>query len=132
MARNDVMLISSHIVSTLVSSLSSVENSPPFVESSVTSPSSTDIFSNSDDSCDIEKPFGLRREYHNHPLVGFLNINSLRNKIIDLRILMEGCLPDVLVIEETKICFDFKTETFHVNNYQYLCIVKGCQEMCSL
>ena len=31
---------------------------------------------------------------------------------------MERCLPDVLVIEETKINSDFKTETFLVNNYQ--------------
>ena len=31
---------------------------------------------------------------------------------------MERCLPDVLVIGETKISSDFKTETFLVNNYQ--------------
>ena len=31
---------------------------------------------------------------------------------------MERCLPDVLVIEETKINSDFKTESFLVNNYQ--------------
>ena len=31
---------------------------------------------------------------HNHPLIGFLNINSIRNEIIDLRMLMEKCLPD--------------------------------------
>ena len=55
---------------------------------------------------------------------------------------MERCLPDVLVIEETKISSDFKTETFLVNNYQkpmrrdrnefgggYYAV---CQERCSM
>ena len=32
----------------------------------------------------------------------------------------ERCLPDVLVIEETKLNDDFKTELFVMNNYQYL------------
>ena len=31
----------------------------------------------------------------------------------------ERCLPDVLVIEETKLSKDFKTELFVMNNYQY-------------
>ena len=31
---------------------------------------------------------------------------------------MERCLPDLLVIEETKLSSDFKTATFFVNNYQ--------------
>ena len=31
---------------------------------------------------------------------------------------MEKCLPDILVIEETKLNSDFKTETFLINNYQ--------------
>ena len=31
---------------------------------------------------------------------------------------MEKCLLDVLVIEETKINSDFKTDIFLVNNYQ--------------
>ena len=45
-------------------------------------------------------------------------MNSLRNKITDLRLVMERCLPDVLVIEETKLNSDFKTEIFLINNYQ--------------
>ena len=51
-------------------------------------------------------------------MIGFLNINSLRNKITDLRLVMERCLPDILVIEETKLNSDFKTESFLINNYQ--------------
>ena len=88
------------------------------MESSSPSPTQTDISLESSGSCDINKLFSLRTEYNNHPIIGFLNINSLRDKIIDLRILMERCLPDLLVIEETKLSSDFKTDTFLVNNYQ--------------
>ncbi len=78
---------------------------------------STDTSLETNVSSDIDKLFSLRTEYHNNPLFGFLNINSLRNEIVDLRILMERCLPDVLVIEETKINSDSKTEASLVNNY---------------
>ena len=67
---------------------------------------------------DIGEIFNLRTKNPNTPLIGFLNINSLRNKITDLRLVMERCLPDVLVIEETKLNSDFKTEIFLINNYQ--------------
>ena len=60
----------------------------------------------------------MRVKYPNNPTVGFLNINSLRNKIIDLRNVAEKCLPDVLLIEETKLSAEFKTEIFLLNNYQ--------------
>ena len=38
--------------------------------------------------------------------------------MIDLRLVVEKCLPDILVIEVTKLISDFKTETFLANNYQ--------------
>ena len=99
-------------------SLFSEKDSLSIIDSSTLSVSSPVISSELNDSSDIDKLFSLRTEYHNHPLIGFLNINSVRNKIIDLRMLMERCLLDVLVIEETKINSDFKTDIFLVNNYQ--------------
>ena len=63
-------------------------------------------------SSDIEEIFNLRAKNPNNPLIGFLNINSLRNKITDPRMVVERCLPDILVIEETKLNSDFKSEAF--------------------
>ena len=54
----------------------------------------------------------------NNSLISFLNINSVRSKITDLRFVMERCLPDIMVIEETKLSSEFKTESFLINNYQ--------------
>ena len=51
-------------------------------------------------------------------LIGFLNINNLRNKITDLRMIVESCLPDLLLIEETNLNSDFRTESFPINNYK--------------
>ena len=71
-----------------------------------------------DISTDIGEIFKLGTKNQSNPLIGFLNINSLRNKITDLKLVMERCLPDILVIEETKLNSDFKTEIFLVNNCQ--------------
>ena len=38
--------------------------------------------------------------------------------MIDLQLVVEKCLPDILVIEETKLNLEFKTEIFLKNNYQ--------------
>ena len=67
---------------------------------------------------DIDKLFDLRTKYRSNPLVCFLNINSIRNKIVDLRIIMERCLPDLLIVIETKLNETFKTETLLVNGYK--------------
>ena len=48
----------------------------------------------------------------------FLNITSLRNKIIDLRLIVKWCKPDVFVIGETKLNASFKTETLSIDGYQ--------------
>ena len=76
------------------------------------------VSSISDLSDNLENLFGLRAQYHNHPLIGFLNINSLRYKIVDLRIIVEKFLPDILVIEETKLNSEFNNNAFLINNYQ--------------
>ena len=42
---------------------------------------------------EIEELFNLRTKNPNNPLIGFLNSNSLRNKITDMRFVMKGaCL----------------------------------------
>ena len=92
------------------------DNSISLMESSLPSPILADI-SESNNSFYIDKLFNLRTEYQNHALFDFLNINS-RNKIIDLRVLMDRCITDAHVIEETNLNSDFQTESFLVNNYQ--------------
>ena len=67
----------------------------------------------------ISELIELRNKYMNNPIIGYLNINSLRNKIIDLReIMTKG--PLVLVcIDETKLDESFPAFQFHLENYQF-------------
>ena len=50
----------------------------------------------------ISKLIELRNKYPNNPIIGYLNINSLRNKIIDLREIMTKAPLDIVCIDETK------------------------------
>ena len=47
-----------------------------------------------------------------NPLIGYLNINSLRHKIVDLREIILELSPDCLVLSETKIDQSFPTAQF--------------------
>ena len=47
------------------------------------------------DSNDIDQFFSLRAKCVGNLLIGFLNIKSLRNKITDLRMIAERCLPEI-------------------------------------
>ena len=71
------------------------------------SPSVSSTFDFPDDLANL---FELGVKYHNHPLMGFLNINILRYNIIDLRIIVEKFLPDILIIEETKLILNLITK----------------------
>ena len=62
---------------------------------------------------DIGEIFNLRTTSPNYHLIGFFDIDNLHNEIIDLRLVMERCLRDILVIEETKLHSGFKTDLFN-------------------
>ena len=50
-----------------------------------------------------------RLNYVNNPLIGNLNINSSRNKIVDLKEIILKLSLDYLVLSETKINQSFPT-----------------------
>ena len=59
---------------------------------------------------DLDGPF-------NH-IIGYLNINSLRNKIDDLRKVFKNVQIDILCIDETKLDDSFPDIQFKINGYQ--------------
>ena len=59
----------------------------------------------------------LCKECAKNPIIGYLNINSLRNKIVDLRqVLYEGEL-DILAVSETKLSDEFPNLQFNIEGY---------------
>ena len=75
-----------------------------------------------------DRQFDIHNSYHNNsslqticelrlknpfnPLIGYLNINSLRNKIIDVREILTKFSPDNFVFAETKIDQSFPSAQF--------------------
>ena len=59
-----------------------------------------------------------RLKHRKNPLIGYLNINSLRNKITDLRFIMKTLSLDYLILIETKIDEIFPTSQFNIEGYE--------------
>ena len=60
----------------------------------------------------------LRFAYPKNLLCGYLNINSLRNKIHDLRLIIHDVPIDYFVISETKLDNSFPNAQLTINNYE--------------
>ena len=60
----------------------------------------------------------LKFEYRKNLLCGYLNINSLRNKIHDLRLIIHDAPLDYFVINKTKLDNSFPNAQLTINNYE--------------
>ena len=60
----------------------------------------------------------LRLKCCQNPLFGFLNINTLRNKIIDLREVIRELSLDYFVLSETKLNDSFPSAQFKIDDYE--------------
>ena len=68
---------------------------------------------------DVSGLVKLGKDYINSPSIGYLNINSLSEKIIYLR---EICLKtsiDILCVDETKLDSSYPNAQFHIDGYQF-------------
>ena len=59
-----------------------------------------------------------RLKHRKNLLIGYLNINSLRNKITDLRVIMKTLSLNYLILSETKIDESFPTSQFNIEGYE--------------
>ena len=59
----------------------------------------------------------LRKRYSDNPIIGYLNINSLRYKVVDLRHVLSESELDILAISETKLCDEFPDSQFVIEGY---------------
>ena len=69
---------------------------------------------------DIESSKLIRNKNKDNPFIAYMNINSLRNKIHDLRYLISDIKPEVLTISETKIDHTFPDAQFIIDGYAYI------------
>ena len=59
-----------------------------------------------------------RVEHPRNPLIGYLNINSLRNKIVDAREVFGKLQLDNFALSETKLDDSFPSAQFCIENYE--------------
>ena len=67
---------------------------------------------------DLQRLQDLRLHHRKNLLIGYLNINSLRNKISDLRVLLHDLQLEYFVISETKLDDSFPSAQFAIENYK--------------
>ena len=61
----------------------------------------------------------LRKAYQNNPLIGYFNINSLREIIVGLRNVLSKDSIDILCVDETKLGASFPDNQFKISGYQF-------------
>ena len=66
----------------------------------------------------------LRKAYQNNPLIGYININSLREKIVSLREVLSKASIDILRVYETKLDASFPEHQFKISGYQFPTIIR--------
>ena len=67
---------------------------------------------------DLQRLQDLRLHHRKNPFIGYLNINSLRNEISDLRVLLHDLQLEYFVISETKLDDSFPSAQFAIENYK--------------
>ena len=67
---------------------------------------------------DLQALSNVRLKNPKNPEIGYLNINSLRNKIIDVREVFINLQLDYFVLSETIVDESFPTWQFHINGYE--------------
>jgi len=62
----------------------------------------------------------IREKYKQNPLIGYLNINSLRgDKFLYLKDILTRTPIDVFCVDETKLTYDFTDALFQIDGYQF-------------
>ena len=69
-------------------------------------------------AADLEMLQDDRLKFLHNPLIAYLNINSLRNKVIDLGEILKDLPFDYIVISETKLDESLQNSQFKLNGYE--------------
>ena len=68
---------------------------------------------------DIQGLINLRKPSQNNPLIGYVNINSLKEKIVSLREVISKASIDISCVDETKLDARFPDHQFRISGYHF-------------
>ena len=69
-------------------------------------------------SVDLQSLKSAQSDNTENPMIGYLNINNLQNKIIDLREFLKHISLDYFVLSETKLDNSFPCAQFQISDYE--------------
>ena len=69
-------------------------------------------------SYDIDMVMKTRKTYEKNPIIAYLNINSLRTKVLNLKEILHKAPIDTLCTDETRLDETFPDAQFMIENYQ--------------
>ena len=72
----------------------------------------------------------LRKENPNNPNIAYLNINSLKEKMINLQEICPKSSIDLLCVNETKLDASYPNAQFHIEGYQFPPIRRDRNKLC--
>ena len=86
---------------------------------------STNTFMNDGDlrgasslATDLQVLHHERLKHNKNPMIGYLNINSLRNKLTDLKVILKYLSLDYFILSETKLDESFPNAQFPLDGYE--------------
>ena len=71
----------------------------------------------SEDICDLSEIGPLCKKKFKNPKIGYLNINTLQNKIVDLKLIAKDIDFTFLAIAETKLNDSYPSAQFIIDGY---------------
>ena len=61
----------------------------------------------------------LKNAYQNNPLIGYININSLTEKVVSVREGLPKASIYILCVDKTKLDASFPDHQFKISGYQF-------------
>ena len=71
------------------------------------------------DTLDLSYLIALKQANLNNPFISYLNLNSLRYKIIDIRKVLCKAQLEVIALSETKLSSEFPYVQFKIDGYHF-------------
>ena len=104
-------ILSNHFLKFLNNSVDSNFNNSFWLNDS---PQTNDV------SSDIKDLIDLHKRFPYNPLIGYININSLKEKAIPLKEVLSNAPIDLLCVDETKLVSSLLDHQFKIQGYQFL------------
>ena len=78
----------------------------------------SDLSGTSSHGTDLQVLHHERLKHNKNAIIGYLNINSLRNKLTDLKVILKYLSLDYFILSETKLDESFLNAQFTLDGYE--------------